>query len=357
MPDVTLAVIGTGWWATQAHFPALQDNPRAEVVLVDKDPVKLKAAADKYATIGTYTSLDEALNAHPIDGVIVCVPHHAHYEVGKEVLNAGLPMLLEKPMVLYAKHAKHLVDLAAQKNLDLMMGYTFPYIDTMRAAKQRVADGLLGDIEYVTCSMSSMTIEFLRGKPQRYADLFNYPVTGPTEHTYANPSLAGGGQGHLQITHSASLMFHFAPSLRAETVTAFMNPLDTQVDVADAIAARMTNGAVATIGSTGNLGKGDGGMVEVHLHGSKGRLCADAISGEVYVRLHDGTEEQLTSADPSYPAGVPSARFIEMIKDGAPNPYPGAHDGLYTVELLDAAYKSAAQDGMPIKVADLYTEG
>ncbi|MFP4323001.1 MAG: Gfo/Idh/MocA family protein [Anaerolineales bacterium] len=354
MPDATIAVIGTGWWATQAHLPALQANPRAAVVIVDTDPAKLEAAGQTYEHIGAYTSLEDALHAHTIDGAIVAVSHQAHYEVGKAVLAAGLPMLLEKPMVLHASHAKHLVDLAAEKNLELMMGYTFPYIDTMRAAKQRIADGLLGDIEYVTCSMSSMTVEFLRGKPQLYADLFNYPVTGPTEHTYANPSVAGGGQAHLQITHSAAMMFHFAPELRAQIVTAFMNPLDAQVDVADAIAARMTNGAVATIGSTGNLGKGDGGIVEVHLHGSQGRLRADAISGEVYMRLHDGTEEHLTSKDPSYPAGIPSARFIEMLKDGAPNPFPGHHDGLYTVELLDAAYKSAAQDGMPVKVADLY---
>ena len=46
--------------------------------------------------------------------------------------------------------------------------------------------------------------------------------------------LAGGGQGHLQVTHSAAMMFYLAPGLRADIVTAFMNNLDTQVDVCDA---------------------------------------------------------------------------------------------------------------------------
>jgi predicted dehydrogenase len=150
------------------------------------------------------------------------------------------------------------------------------------------------------------------------------------------------------------MMFHFAPELRAEKVTAFMNNLDTQVDVADAIAARMTNGAVATIGSTGNIGAGDGGLVEVHLHGSKGRLRADAISGKVHLRLHDGTEEHIESADPTYPGAVPSQRFVELLLDGAANMFPAHHDGLYTVELLEAAYRSAAQDGTPVTVASLY---
>ena len=43
-----------------------------------------------------------------------------------------------------------------------------------------------------------------------------------------------------------------------------------------------------------------------------------------------------------------------MILGEAPNPAPGRDVGLYSVELLDAAYLSAAQDGLPIKTASLY---
>ena len=50
----------------------------------------------------------------------------------------------------------------------------------------------------------------------------------------------------------------------------------------------------------------------------------------------------------------PSQQFIEMILDGATNPLPGATVGLQVVELLDAAYRSAAQEGQPIEVASLY---
>ncbi|MBZ0287373.1 MAG: hypothetical protein K8I30_07150, partial [Anaerolineae bacterium] len=161
-------------------------------------------------------------------------------------------------------------------------------------------------------------------------------------------------QGHLQITHSAGMMFYLAPELRAETVTAFMNNLDARVDVADAFAVRMNTGAVATVGSTGNIGKGDGGIVEVHLHGSKGRLLVDAISGLLHIRLHDGTEDIIPPSNPPYPGELPSQRFVDMILDGTPNFFPGATVGLKTVELLDAAYRSAAQDGMPVKIASLY---
>jgi predicted dehydrogenase len=202
--------------------------------------------------------------------------------------------------------------------------------------------------------MSSMTIEFLRGRPQEYLQTMDYKVTGPGESTYSDPKIAGGGQGHLQITHSASMMFYLAPELRADTVVSFMSNLDCAVDVTDAIAIRMGNGAVATVGSTGNIGKGDGGIVEIHLHGSKGRLMVDSISGAMHMRLHDGTEERIAATYPPYPAEIPSQRFVDLLLDGGANFFPGKTVGLYTVELLDAAYRSAAQGGMPVKIASLY---
>ncbi len=359
MPDkVKIAVVGTGWWATTAHIPTLIQHSRVEsVVLVDNNPAAAQAAAEKYEIQATYSTVAEAKNDHPdLQGAIVAVPHHAHHQAAKAVLEQGLHLLLEKPMTLYAWEAKDLVDLAEQKNLQILMGYTFPYLAPVKQAKQYMDEGLLGEIEYVTCSMSSMTIEFLRGRPQEYAPSFGYPVTGPGTKTYSDPHIAGGGQGHLQITHSAAMMFHLGESqnLRAKTVVGFMNNLDCKVDVADAIAVRMENGAVATVGSTGNIGKGDGGIVEVHLHGSKGRLMVDAISGALHMRLHDGREEKLPANPPGYPAEVPVNQFIEILLDGKQPLFPGKTNGLYTVELLDAAYRSAAHEGMPIQVASLY---
>ena len=113
-------------------------------------------------------------------------------------------------------------------------------------------------------------------------------------------------------------------------------------------------GAVATVGSTGNIGKGDSGVVEVQLHGSEGGLMVDSVSGLMHMRLHDGTEERIPPTYPPYPAHTPSQRFVDLILDNASNFFPGKTVGLYTVELLDAAYRSATQDGMPVKVASLY---
>src|SRR5262245_58586600 len=120
--EVTIAVVGTGWWATQAHIPALVKNPRVDFVLVAKNPAALKKAADNYGIERAYTSLAEALTQNPnIKGAVVAVTHRAHFEAGKEVLESGLHLLMEKPMAVYAKEAKELVDLADKKGLQILV--------------------------------------------------------------------------------------------------------------------------------------------------------------------------------------------------------------------------------------------
>jgi predicted dehydrogenase len=47
--NARVAVIGSGWWATQAHIPGLLANPDATLVAIcDADPARLQAAASAY---------------------------------------------------------------------------------------------------------------------------------------------------------------------------------------------------------------------------------------------------------------------------------------------------------------------
>lgn len=354
----SIAVVGTGWWSSMTHVPALVENQRVEkVILVDHNRDAGIAVARRYNVPEdhVYTSIAQAKAAHrDLAGAVIAVPHHAHTSVAREALEQELHLLVEKPLTLYARDAREIVQSADEKGLKVLMGYTFPYLDPVVAARRRVDDGLIGDIQYINCNMTSMTIEFYRGNPGAYNDVFNYPVQGPDRTTYSDPAVSGGGQAHLQITHLAAMMLHLAPGLHGEVVTAFMNNLDTRVDVVDAIALRLSNGAVATIGSSGNIAPGDPGSVEVHVHGSRGRIRVDAISGEMHMRLHDGREDHIAASFPGYPGTVPARRFVEMILDGTPPLFPAATNGLRTVEILDAAYRSAEQDGMPVRIADLY---
>lgn len=353
-----IAVIGTGWWATTAHLPALCAHPRVgKIVLVDRRREAALAAAQKYNIPESYifSSVTEAKVAHPdLQGAIIATTHQHHYAPALEALDAGLHLLLEKPMTIHARDARALVERAEAKGLRILMGYTFPYLPPVAQARHYITDGLIGEIEYVACNMSSITYDLLLGHPERFAPPTGFTVTGPSRETYSEPAVAGGGQGVLQVTHLAAMMFHLAPGMRAQTVTAFMSTLRAKVDVIDAMAVRMNTGALATVGSTGNLPLGDPGSVEVHLHGSKGRIMVDGFTGEFFMHLHSGRQEHIPRHHPAYPGDVPVSKFTEILLDGAEPLFPGSVDGLYTVELLEAGYRSAALEGQPVHIRDLY---
>src|SRR5689334_22601619 len=102
-----IAVIGTGWWATTAHLPALSANPAAEIVAVcDSRQDLLGRVADRFGVSRAYTDLRQMLASEELDGAVVSVWNAAHYDVARECLQHKLHTLVENPMVLYARDAR-----------------------------------------------------------------------------------------------------------------------------------------------------------------------------------------------------------------------------------------------------------
>lgn len=346
-----VAVIGTGWWSTYTHIPGLQANPDAELVaLCDRDEERLQAAAEHYGVEKTYTDVDELLRHERLDGVVVAVSHTTHYPVARACLDAGLPILLEKPMVLTAAHAHDLVERAVARGVEIIVGYPWHYAATATRARAVLQSGELGPIQFVSSLFASMVVEFYRGNPEAYRPVFQYPVTGPTSRTYSDPRLSGGGQGYLQATHSAGLLF-WVTGLRPARVSAFMARFDVPVDLVDAISVRFASGALGTIGSTGTIGVGQGDQHQLNVYCANGYLLLDLAGGTLSIRYPDGREEKLGPLPPDarYPRFATAQNLVDVILGRDVNRSPGAI-AARCVELLDAAYRSAEQDGQPVMV-------
>ena len=349
MPDTArIAVIGTGWWSTTAHIPALQANPNASLVaLADVRADVLDKAARHYGVERTYTDYGEMLAQERLDGVVIAVWHAAHYEAARACLEQGLHVVLEKPMTLLAAHARHLTELSRERGCQLIIGYPWNYNPHVLRVKEVISSGQLGGIRYINNMFASSVISLYRGDDRVHDNLYRYPVTGPGD-VYSDPERSGGGQGHLQATHSVGLMLHMT-GLRPVSVLALMDNLDTRVDVVDAMIAQMDNGALANVGSTGTLHAGgpEQEMV-VQIYCDRGWINADIIHKSCAIYYADGSVEELppVTEEQSYLSSAPANNLVDVIVRGAPNRSP-AEVGWRTVELLDAAYRSAARWGAP----------
>jgi len=364
MPKARIAVIGTGWWATTAHFPALAGNPNAELVAIcDQRADLLARVADKFQVRKTYADYHAMLQQEALDGVIISVWAAAHHEVARDCLKHKLHVMVEKPLVLEAKHARELVELAQAEKRELIVGYPWHYCERARQARDVVQSGELGAVRYINCYFASTVIDFLRGDDKVYGQQFPYAMVGPG-NVYSDPKRSGGGQGQLQVTHAAGLI-HFITGLRPAEVFAWMDNLDVPLDVIDAIVARMDNGALANIGSTGNLQISDPGTLTIQVNCDRGWIDFNFMNGAGKIRHADGMETVLPALDTQppppgleqgeqiYPMSAPANNLVEVVNGTGKNGSPG-EIGWYTVELLDAAYRSAAADGKRISVKSLY---
>ena len=349
-----IAVIGTGWWATQFHIPALVEHEDSDLVaLVDRDQAKLDAATARYEVPRAYTSLDDLVADGEVDGVLVVLPHAYHHEVAKAALEAGLHVFVEKPMTLTAADAWDLVRTAEAKDLHLTVGYTFHHTPSAAKVRETIQSGAIGDLLHVSGLFASMVESYLRGRPEDYRSVFEFPVTGPNEDTYSDPAIAGGGQGHLQVTHAMGMVL-WATGCRPTEVAAFMEQRDLQVDLVDAIVYRLDNGAIGTMASTGSVAPGQPTQHEFRYYGTEGLILQDLVTGEVGIHYNDGRVEQVGPLPDgeAYPAHLPSQRFAELVAGRGENLAPG-DSAAHVVEFLEAAYRSAESDGMPVRTDEL----
>ena len=233
-----------------------------------------------------------------------------------------------------------------------MVGYTYQFTRHAQAAREIVQSGRIGELQLVSGIFTSWVESYLRGKPQDYAEAFGFPVTGPEPDSYSDPRMAGGGQGHLQVTHPMGMAL-WVTGRRAVEVFAFMESYDLDVDLVDSFSYRLDNGASGTMASTGAMRPRQQLDQTLLYAGSGGFVRQDLAGGRLEAQYNDGTSEQFPdlSDEELYPAHLPSRGLTDLALGAVENCAPGEL-GARVVEFLEAGYRSAAS-GRPIEVGSL----
>ena len=353
MDRVRVGVAGAGHWARTAHLPSVAAHPNADLVaLADPDPGNLERSRQRYGVEACFDDPLTMLATTPMDALIIAAPHVHHYPIATAAIARGLHVLIEKPLVLDPADGRRLIEAADAAGVEIVVGYTWHYNEQVLTARRWIADGRIGSIVYVQSFFGSSPVNLYQGHPE--ADVYAYGAgdgfDGPLPTTYSDPKLAGGGQGQTQLTHSIALLL-FLTGLEPERVAAFMENQAAAVDVVDAISIRFTGGALGVIGSTGAVVPvTHTDTLEYIIHGSKGHLHFDVMDGALRLYAEDGvTEEPVLPVADRYPMAEPARNLVELALGRGTNGSPVSF-GQRTVEILHAAYRSAASDGTAIAV-------
>jgi predicted dehydrogenase len=145
---VKFGVVGYGYWGPNV-VRNLDRLETAEVVAVcDKSPASRKKVAKAYPDVLVTEDSAELMSSPDIDAIAVVTPVWTHYELAKAALQNGKHIFVEKPFTSNADQAQELIELAARKNLKIMVDHTFLFTGAVTKIKQLLDDGSLGKLYY-----------------------------------------------------------------------------------------------------------------------------------------------------------------------------------------------------------------
>src|SRR5687767_3566608 len=155
---VRLGIIGCGSIASKRHLPGLANLKKAglenfEVTAVcDGVEANLTAAAACVRDhLGrepaSYRTWEELVAGGKVDAVDICLPHGLHHVVGVACLNAGMHVLIEKPLAVSLKTGKLLVEAADRAGRVLSAAIPLRRLHGQRVVHWALNEArLLGDV-------------------------------------------------------------------------------------------------------------------------------------------------------------------------------------------------------------------
>lgn len=149
-PTMKIGIVGFGLRAglwRYAHSPA--DGYEVTIVC-DISERGRRDAADRIPSARITDDLGDLLSAG-LDAVLVLTPDHAHAPVAIACLEAGIPTFCEKPLATTIEDADAILSAAARNRARLYVGHNMRHMPAMRAMKDIIDSGRIGDVKAVWC--------------------------------------------------------------------------------------------------------------------------------------------------------------------------------------------------------------
>ena len=145
---VKFGVVGYGYWGPNV-VRNLDRLDEAQVVAVcDKSPSARKKVKRAHPNVRVTDDAAELMSSTEIDAIAVVTPVWTHYELAKAALENGKHIFVEKPFTSNRAQAEELIELAARKNLKIMVDHTFLFTGAVQKIKQLLQEDVLGKLYY-----------------------------------------------------------------------------------------------------------------------------------------------------------------------------------------------------------------
>jgi len=221
-------ILGAGGIASQFTRDVIRMEDHRVVAVGSRTQEKADEFANRFAIKNRHDSYEKLVNDSEVDGIYVATHHPMHMRDTLLALNAGKPVLCEKPFAMSYDETKTMIDTAKSKNLLLMEAMWARYLPHMIKIREVIKSGVLGEIISVR------------------ADHGQWFPRDPNFRLY-DPKLGGGALFDLGIypISFASMVLGEPDQITARSTKAF-----TGVDGQTSIILQYKSGAQAILNTT-----------------------------------------------------------------------------------------------------------
>ena len=238
--SIQLAVVGAGKMANGYVCNWLEGHRVSVVAIVDTDSDASADLANSVAEmIGTrpavFSSLDDLQRegTSEVDAAYIATPHASHSAQAGTLLQAGVDVLLEKPMVTTVADARRLVEIVEKTDATLVVAYQGALSKLVRQTQMEVQKGVHG-------ALLSVCGCIWENWKDRYRSSWKQI-----------PTVSGGGFLLDTGAHLINTMTMIVGSA-VQAVSAYENPLEADIDIVSVAAGRFENGVPFCLNGCGH---------------------------------------------------------------------------------------------------------
>ncbi|MEJ1154585.1 MULTISPECIES: Gfo/Idh/MocA family protein [Microbacterium] len=329
-PVRRIAVVGCGDIST-VHLDVIAASESVELVAVCDTDVERRVRAEAATGVSGYADHRTMLHeAHP-DIVHVCTPHNEHAPVAIDFLEAGVHVLLEKPLAESGEAMDRLLAAADRSTARLAVCYQNRYNPAVRRMHELIASGEAGTVSGANATvMWSRTPEYYASRPWRGRWLSG-----------------GGGLLMNQAIHTIDLLLWMLGDAVSVVGSASTRMLGDYIDVEDTADMVITHAGGAQSVFFATLANGANDPVTINVTTDQATL---RLAGELTVVWNDGRTERVFE-DPATGArsywGLSHKYLIEDFYDsldGAEQFWIDGPTARKSVDLIQSVYRQA---GLP----------
>jgi len=260
-----------------------------------------------------------------LDAVFIITPHVYHRDQAVACMEAGLDVLLEKPMTMTVAEAQDLIAVRDRTGRLLVVAFNGGLSPRIIQARDMIRSGEVGDIRSISATVWQNWRELTAGTWRQV------------------PEMAGGGFLFDTGAHMLNTVAELAGQDIVQ-VAAWLEDRGAPVDIDAVLLARLASGAMVTLHASGNTVPSCAS--EILLFGSQAILRTGVWGERLDIQRHG--EREMAPVEVTETSGV-WEQFL-AIRSGKMDNVSPPEVGLRMNRLWVAIQASAAQNGAPVRL-------